>query len=145
MKKIILIVSITVIGSFSLRAQKLAEAKVPEPVRTSFKTAHPAANPVWEKEEGDFEASFSEGGKEMSCVLNNKGIILETETEMIPGDLPKTVLTYLDQHYKGKKIQEAAKIVKKGGAVNYEAKVNNKELMFGADGHYIKQTKEAND
>ncbi|HWJ91024.1 MAG TPA: hypothetical protein VNR87_07915, partial [Flavisolibacter sp.] len=56
-----------------------------------------------------------------------------------------SVPDYLELHRKGQMIQEASRIVKANNEVNYEGKVNGKDLIFGADGDFIRENKEAND
>jgi hypothetical protein len=145
MKKIFVTVFIMHLSICALQAQVINESKVPAAVKSGFLKMHPHAKPRWEKEEGNFEATFREGGNEISCVVDHQGIIVETETGIAPTDLPKSVLNYLNLHHKGEKIQEASKIVSASGDVSYEAKVKNRDLLFAADGHFIKESKEAND
>ena len=93
---------------------------------------------VWKKEKnGDFEVGFKQGKEEMSVVYNNQGKLLEVETEMAVTSLPAAVQAAL----KGKKIKEAAKIVK-GGKTYYEAEVGGKDLLFTADGKMVSEMKD---
>jgi len=123
-------------------AQKINVSEVPELVRAAFNKSYPNAKPVWEKESGNFEASFKEEGKEVSVIIDHKGMILETETGMAVTELPATALEYLKSHYKGMKVKEAAKIVKAGGEIMYEAGMNGKDILFDADGKFLKEVKD---
>jgi hypothetical protein len=118
--------------------QKLSADKVPAPVKTSFATAHPGIKGTWEKEEGNYEVSFKEGGKEMSCVINAAGNITETETSMSAQELPQPAKDYMQLHYKGVKIKEAARIVNANGEVTYEAEVNKKDVIFDSKGNFLR-------
>lgn len=131
MKKIMMIAALALTFAFCAEAQKMKADKVPAAVTAAFTKAYPNAKEVgWEKEKsGDYEVGFEQGKEEMSVVYNNQGQMLEIETEMSVKDLPAAVQTAL----KGKKIKEAAKIVK-DGKTYYEAEVGGKDLMFTADG-----------
>lgn len=56
--------------------------------------------------------------------------------------LPQNVQSYLKTHYKEAKVKEAAKIVKANGDINYEAKVNGKDVIFDDNGKFIKKTRD---
>ncbi len=111
-------------SSLAAFSQKLHADKVPAAVKEGLKKSHPRAVATWEWEDANYEANFKEDGKAMSCILNKQGTILETETAISLSDLPATAKTYIDQHYKGKKIKEVAKIVKANGETAYEAEIN---------------------
>jgi hypothetical protein len=140
-----LIIAIVFFCRLNAGAQSVSAEKVPAPVTQAFAKAHPGVHPKWEFEDGNYEAGFTQGGKVMSCVLDNKGTILETETDMKASDLPASIQEYVRTHYKGKKIAEASKIIAASGEVNYEARVAGKDLIFDANGKYLKEIKEAND
>lgn len=78
----------------------------------------------------------------MSAVIDKNGTIVETEADISITDLPKTVRDYMNKHYAGTKVKEAAKIVKANGEVNYEAEVNRKDVIFDANGKFIKEAKD---
>jgi hypothetical protein len=52
------------------------------------------------------------------------------------------VLAYVKANYKNKKIKGGAKISKLDGTVNYEAEVNGVDVMFDADGKFLKEVKD---
>ncbi len=139
MKKIMIVAALVVTIASSAEAQKMKADKVPAPVTNAFAKAYPSAKEVgWEKEKnGDYEVGFEQGKEEMSVVYNSQGKMLELETEMAIKDLPAAVQTAL----KGKKIKEAAKIVK-GGKTYYEAEVGGKDLIFSADGKMVSEMKD---
>lgn len=115
-------------------AQKLSADKVPAVIKQAFAKAYPAAKAVkWDKEGKDYEASFEQGKDELSVVFDEKGQVLETEKEIKVSELPAAV----QQALKGKKVKEAAIIIK-GGKTVYEAEVGGKDLMFDSDGKPIK-------
>lgn len=145
MKKI-LIFSLAGIGFTSVQAQKnMAASSVPTAAKDAFAKAHPNVTGKWEKEGGNYEVNFTNGGKTMSCVVTSKGSILETETDMAVSELPAPVTAYIAQHYKGVKVKEAATIVKADGTTVYEAEIKGKDVMFDANGKVVKAQKKEND
>ncbi|PLK44938.1 PepSY-like domain-containing protein [Emticicia sp. TH156] len=115
-------------------AQRLAADKVPAAIKQAFAKAYPTAKAVkWDKEGKDYEASFEQGEDELSVVFDEKGQVLETEKEIKFSELPAAV----QQALKGKKVKEAA-IIMKGGKTMYEAEVGGKDLMFDSEGKPIK-------
>ena len=70
------------------------------------------------------------------------GTFTESEVDIKAAVLPATVLAYVKEHYKGKTIKEAAKITKADGAINYEAEVNGKDVIFDANGKFLKEMKD---
>jgi len=132
------------IGAIAVSAcgQKLKESQVPAATRAAFAKQYPGIKGSWEKENGNYEVNFKQAGKTMSAVIEKNGTIVETETAIPASDLPQSASAYIKEHYKGAKIQEAAKIVKAGGEVNYEAEINHKDVVFDANGKFIKEAKE---
>lgn len=119
-------------------AQKLDAKKVPQAVKDAFKTAHPSSTASWEREDANYEANFTEGGKTMSCVINKQGTILETESPIKASELPSAAIIYMKQHYKGKRWKEVAKIIKANGEVNYEVNAGT-DVLFDANGNRLEK------
>ena len=122
----------------SANAQKLDASKVPAAVKESFGKQYPTAKPSWKKEGSNYEAEFKNNGTEMSAVYDASGKMMESETDIKISELPPTVMPYVNEHYKGKKITEASKITMSNGTIEYEAEVEGKDLMFDANGKFIK-------
>jgi len=119
------------------------KADAPAAAKAAFQKAFPGATKVkWGKEDADFEVNFSQSGKEMSAVYDAAGTLKETEEEIKVSALPASVTAYVKQHYKGAAIKEAAKITKPGGEINYEAEVNKTDVLFDADGNFLKEAKD---
>jgi hypothetical protein len=144
MKKHLLLLTLA-FGLVTAVAAQKEEKNVTPPasVKAAFEKAFPGATKTtWEKEEGNFEAGFTDKGKKMAAVYSPKGALQETEVSINVTELPPPVTDYMKQHYKGIKIQEAAKITKADGTINYEAEVNKKDVVFDAKGHFIKEVKD---
>ena len=141
MKKIMMMTVLAVSITFSACAQKLKEADVPAAVKASFTKQYPGVTAKWEKEDGKYEANFKQGSNVMSAMFEPTGTFTESEMDIKVTDLPATVLAYVKEHYKGKTIKEGAKITKANGTVNYEAEVDGKDVIFDANGKFIKEAK----
>jgi Putative beta-lactamase-inhibitor-like, PepSY-like len=142
MKKLMIMAALAAIVVFSATAQKLDAAKVPAAVKAAFAKQYPGAVAKWEKEDGKYEAGFKQNGSNMSALFEANGIITESEMDIKVADLPATVLAYVKEHYSGKKIKEGAKITKADGTVNYEAEVDGKDVIFDANGKFLKEMKD---
>lgn len=129
----------------SAGAQKnISASQVPAASKEAFAKAHPNVTGKWEKEGNDYEVTFKKQGKDMSCVIDKMGSIKETETDMPASELPAAVRAYINKHYKGAKVKEAATIVKADGTTMYEAEIRGKDVFFDAAGNLAK-TKKDND
>ena len=146
MKKLIVMVAMSLVVCQS-QAQKIKESEVPQIVKTAFTKAYPTAKEVkWGKEDGAYEASFDQNKKDMSVLLDEKGMIKEVETTIAKSELPKAVQNTLAKDYAGYKIEEAATILS-NGVVTYEAEVEKGEksfdLIFDKEGKLLKKIEKA--
>lgn len=126
---------------FSASAQKLDASKVPAAVKASFTKQYPGVAVKWEKENGKYEAGFKQNGNTMSALFEANGTMTESEMDIKIADLPASVTAYVKEHYKGKSIKEGAKITKADGTVNFEAEVDGKDLIFDANGKFLREMK----
>ncbi len=119
------------------------KSNAPEAVKSAFAKAFPGASNVkYEKEDGNFEISFSQKGKDMSAVYDAKGGLLETEESIKADQLPAAVMPYFNAHYKGVAIKETAKIVNNKGVITYEIGTKGKDILFDANGKFLKEAKD---
>ena len=120
---------------------------VPDAVKKAFAAQYPKVAKVkWSLEKaGEYEVEFDNNKTEMSVLFDEKGILLETESEIKMADLPQAVKATLAKDFAGYKIDEAEKSEAKG-VVKYEmeAKKDNKEyeLVFDSTGKLLKQEEE---
>ncbi|MCW3083026.1 MAG: hypothetical protein JWP12_392 [Bacteroidetes bacterium] len=143
MKKSILILAIAGFGTLTAAAQKMKEADVPANVKAAFAKQYPNTKAgSWEKENGNYEAEFDMNKTEMSVLIDPSGNITETETEINVSELSAAIVDYCAKNYAGKKIAEASKIVDAKGVVTYEAEINKTDVLFTADGKFIKESKD---
>ncbi|MDD5571112.1 MAG: PepSY-like domain-containing protein [Bacteroidales bacterium] len=72
--------------------KKIDEKNLPANVKAKFAAAFPDATKVeWVKEEGNYEAEFESGSKEMTVEIDSTGNIVKTETEVEEKDVPAAV------------------------------------------------------
>ncbi|MDP4284382.1 MAG: PepSY-like domain-containing protein [Bacteroidota bacterium] len=142
MKNIISLLITGCIITLAACSQRIDDSKVPSPVKSSFAKDFPGVSSKWEKEKLNYEANFGQDGKTMSALYDGNGNRQETETDIKVSDLPTPVQDYITNNYPGKKIKEAAVITKANGEVNYEAEVNDMDVLFAQDGKFIKTAKD---
>lgn len=145
MKRIIGVFAIVLGTAAALYAQEKKGKNITpsKEVKAGFEKKFPGATNVkWEQEGADFEAGFKQKGEEVSAVFDKNGSLKETETEIATAKLPASVTSYLQKHYAGQKVKEAAKIVKADGTVNYEAEINKMDVLFDASGNFLKETRD---
>ena len=148
MKKIFGLVGILFVVSASSFAQKeKGEGKekliVPPAVKTALSKKYPEAKKVtWETEKGNYEANWGgRSGEDNSVQFTPSGEFIEIVTAISVSKLPKPILTYVAEHYKGAKISEAGKVTNATGKVTYEAEVNRKDIIFDENGNPVRKEK----
>lgn len=140
MKKYLLMASCLGLLPAVACTQSLKSSEVPASVKTAFAQKFPTAQKVtWEKENGNFEANWGgKSGEDHAAVYSSGGDYLESENAIPVSQLPAEARSYVKTNKKGSRIKEAAKITAANGAVTYEAEVNGKDLIFDANGNYVK-------
>ena len=102
MKKIILLISASLLFSLMAYSQELSFDKVPKNVRQAFVRQFPAARAVkCQSDNMDYQISFLDQGKECSAMFNEAGKLLETQKEIIPAGLPKEVSSSVAKNFPG--------------------------------------------
>jgi hypothetical protein len=115
-------------------AQNLENKDIPQVVKDKFASSYTKTTHLkWTKEKSNYEASFRTGNKEMSVNFDEKGNIVETETEIKSSELPIEVRNSVSKDYSGYKITEAAKI-ESNGIITFETEVtrgkDKKDLIY---------------
>ena len=137
MKKLFLLLAIVTFVTQS-HAQSLKEKEVPMAVKKAFMKDNPKImDAKWSKDGKNFEAEFVINGVPTAETYYANGKLKEDETEMEVSALPQSIKDYVKANYKGAKIKEASKLLSKG-ITTYEAEVNGKDLIFSANGKYLK-------
>jgi uncharacterized membrane protein YkoI len=139
MKQIIILL-VAVLCFNNSKAGDKKKVNVPANATAAFNKEYGAATKVkWEKEAGNYEASFTKGTNKMSAVYDNNGNKLESEVSIPLSKLPEAARKYAEA--KGK-IKDAAEITKADGTMVYEAEVNGMDLIFDKAGKFIKESKD---
>jgi hypothetical protein len=139
MKKSVIILVAMLLAAITF-GQKVKEKNVPEVIKTAFKVTYPNADDIkWEKEAANYEVEFELNDVDYSALYDSTGVLLETEMEIATTQLPQKALEYMNANYASKKIKEAAKITDAKGTVTYEAEIKGKDVIFDANGNFIKE------
>jgi hypothetical protein len=133
-----------VVFSFSI-IPAFSQKNAPENVKKEFAKKYPAVQSVkWASEEAnEWEAEFKINGTEMSASFDDKGVWLETETEISVKELPASVMNTIAKNFAGFKTGEASanETPKRKG---YEVELTNGEtsleFIFDNSGKVIKNT-----
>ncbi len=138
MKKLMMLSIMATTLFFSATAQKITNKNVPATVLAAYQHQYPGISASWEKEKDKYEANFKLGTTATSVLYLADGTLTETEVAIKPSSLPAAVINNIKANYKGATVKEAAKITKANGAINFEAEVNGKDLIFDANGKFLK-------
>lgn len=142
MKKTLLFAFTSCLLFAGLLAQTVPVSKIPALVQAGFSKNYPTVTKLkWDKEDKDFEASFSLENRKISVLLNAKGDILETEEEVSKNAIPPAAIEYVQKMYPKSSIKETAKITKQSGEVVFEVEVKGKDLLFDAKGNILTNKK----
>lgn len=143
MKKSILI--LLVLCSFYSFSQNMDQKDIPSIVKSKFASLYPSVTDVkWGKINLDnYECEFNNNGVETAVLIDNKGLIFETDTELKPSELPASVNDYILKNYAWKKLRESEKSVDGRGKVTYRVGIGVKEieLVFDYQGNFVRLSK----
>ena len=136
--------------SFGILSTSFAQGKkvAPAAVTAAFKAKFPTVQKAkWDmEEEGEWEAEFKSGGKEMTANFKSDGAWVETETEVEASALPKAVKDAVAAKFAGYKTEEATKVETPEQPAAYEVELEKGETtvdaVFSADGTLLSQKAE---
>lgn len=112
-------------------------------IKTAFTKAFNNVSDVkWEKEGKSYEVNFVQNANKMSAVIDEKGKILEIESEIKISSLLPQILSYMNENYKGKELIGASKINNENGSIHYEALIKGKGIVFDSKGMFLKVIKD---
>ena len=137
-------VCLAVLGFFAnMQAQSIPAKAVPTTVMMQYTKSHPkATNVKWSQDGKAFQTNFTENGQAKSATYDSAGSLLEDERNITPAALPAAATTYIEDHFKGKKIKDASRTLNGTGIITYEAKVNGIRLIFDVNGKFLKSAKD---
>ncbi|SFF42486.1 PepSY-like domain-containing protein [Thermoflexibacter ruber] len=123
--------------------QKVKNENIPLAVKDAFQVLYPNADKVnWGKEGQNYEASLKMDGKEISVVFDSAGKLLGKEEDIEISELPANAREYLSKSFPKSKIREVEKKTNAQGIIIYEVEIKGKELIFDANGNFVKETKD---
>lgn len=97
---------------------------------------------TWEKEKGNYEANWGgKDGEANSVQYTPSGQFIEFVKAIPAKDLPKGVLTYVNEHYKGAKPGDIGKVTDAKGKTSYEVEIHSKDVIFDENGNFVKAEK----
>lgn len=122
-----------------LNAQKVKQSEIPPLVISNFSAAHPDIKNVhWEKEGPYFEAEFSIGKMEESCIYNAEGSMAFCEKEIDLRELPQEVTASIVKNISADvNIKEINKITSADGSIYYGTEIKHKDYFFTRAGDII--------
>lgn len=138
-------ITIIVCAAMSMAAGNLyseyaGQPKIPQGVLDAFAKQYPGVKAKWEQEHGNYEATFEKDKHELNVTYDPQGNLIETEEEINISEAPATISTYIEQHYH-KKIKEIERVKDAKGVITYEAELGKVELIFDANGQFVKEKK----
>jgi hypothetical protein len=129
-----------VLITLSALSQNLKESRVTAAIKAACEK-----NPAWKGVQIRMMRIMkltSDRSNSMPALIENNGTIVEIETDIFVNDLLESVRKCTENHYAGIKIKEAAGVVNANGDTNYEAEANHKDVVFDANGKFIKEMKD---
>ena len=129
-----MVIAITMFCNIGINAQKIAEKKVPENVKSTLKAKFPTATNVkWEMEDKTrYEAVFKLNNETVSANFSKEGKWLSSEKELKFSQLPKAVQDVLKKQYPTAKYTEIAEeeTLEKGTFLDIDLMYNKKKFVI---------------
>jgi len=127
--------------------QVLTVDQLPAPIKQAFQARFPDVKQVeWKiKADKNYEAEFTLKGTGIAAKFDPAGKWLETESEILPSELPKPVRTTVRKQFKGYEVVETQNLQRwNEKPLIYELHLENaKEIVkaqFSADGAILNQS-----
>jgi uncharacterized protein YceK len=116
---------------------------VPQTVKDSFSQKYPQAKKVsWESENGNYEANWGgKDGEANSVTYTPSGTFVEIVKEIPESQLPASVHSYIQEHFKSAKFGDVGKVLDAQGKTSYEVEINGKDVIFDENGNFVKEEK----
>lgn len=87
-------------------------ASIPTPVMQTFTALYPNVKDVaWNYNEPNYEARFKVRNKGMMLMFDESGSVSEIKNEVPAVELPGTVRTYVETHYRGWQIAKSLHVI----------------------------------
>ncbi len=141
MKKITLL-GILLFFVVSTQAQRLEIREVPEAVMIAFRKANPGVgNPQWRKDKENYQAKCMVNKTPRTFTYTKSGTPVVKDAKAAMEALPGAVREYLDKNHHGTVVDKVLRIINPKGTVIYAVEINGSDLIFDANGKYLKTQK----
>ncbi len=115
------------------------KSDVPVVVLDRFNQLYSSTNVKgWDLVDGNYLASFTFNGNSMSVLFAATGFVIETTTEILESQLPKSCTDYCAKYYVGREIKFAYKTIDALGRVFYKVEIDKTLLLFDAQGSFVR-------
>ena len=123
----------------SCLGQDQSAGDIPDTIRISFFQKYPGAkNVAWEKDNGNYKASWNgKSGESYAVYFTQTGCMVHRVKAIPLHLLPKSALKYLKKKFKDTVATENCEIVDSRGNLFYEVVSNNYDLLFDAKGNFL--------
>jgi hypothetical protein len=111
MKLKIILIALMFIG-FSVKSicQTIDESSVPAAIKKSFSAKYKITGSAdWEKSDEGYTAAFYVGNYKGNATFQEDGTVVKSDLEIDPATVPEAVKNYIDENFKGLKIDYARK------------------------------------
>ena len=144
MKKQILILCIATAIVSNLQAQDIPQSQVPSVVANQFSIDFPKAKDVeWELKNDVYNVDFEQGwSKDFEAWYSANGTLIRLEEELLSkSELPKAVITSIEEKFPTYRIDDVTKITK-NEEITYKVEIEKgnqeRSLYFNENGTIIK-------
>lgn len=121
------------------KKSSIKESDVPPGVVSRFNQLYPSTNvKSWDLIDGNYLASFTLNNISMSVLFAASGYMIETTTEILESQLPKSCTDYCAKNYAGKKIKSSARIDDAAGRVFYKVDIDKTLLLLDSSGNFVR-------
>ena len=125
------------IGLFTFAQQSIPAAQVPADIKSYIQMSYPTASNVsWEQEAGYFIAVCKINRIPTKVLIDAKGAVVQTSTQIASSALPSLATRYISAHYSGQSIADAQQLTTFNKSTRYEAVVGTSDLLFDASGNF---------
>lgn len=129
------------LGISGIAMAQTNKTEVPRPVQNAFNKQYPGVKPDWDKEGDNYEAEFKIRGAEVSVLFDARGGLLKTEEEMSVNSFPLAAKEYIAMNNVGK-VKQATKVIMADGTIEYEAELEDGDLIFASNGKFLRKDKD---
>ena len=122
-------------------AQKISEPQVPSIVLNAFQSKFPGIKETkWEVKDEVYKVQYEFQAREHDLWIDKNGTVKKHKQDFPKKELPQAIVSYINQHFKEYKIDDADKIETEGKffyEVDIEKKPEDRRLLFSEEGALI--------